>query len=149
MSALNGGVCWIETGAPGSGVMCGHVATDRAAYRRHTLNAHPGAIYLQRPASRATVRENVTGATAMKQFVRSGGWRNAVFAREPGRGPERGCIDYFATAMEALAAEDADFAATYGRKFHRVAVVGPDDEEEADEAGGGDERDEAGGDGAA
>lgn len=145
LSALNGGVCWIETGAPGSGRMCGHVAADRAAFRRHTLNEHPGVTRYKKPVSWVAENENRDGVLAMKRFVRSGGWRNAVFALEPGRGPRGGCIDYFATALEELAAEDADFAARYGRKFHRVAVVGPDDEEQADEASDGHQ---AGGDGA-
>ena len=64
---------------------------------------------------------------AIKLYVRSGRWRDQTYLHEPGGGPHHGRLERFANSMEQIARSDANFAATYGTRFHRP-VVAEDDE---------------------
>lgn len=117
LSTVNIGVCDIDCG----GVMCGVTFGDQPSLRRHIRNSHPGA--LTNPArTNVSINETIAGQNAIKLWVRSGGWRSAQYAREPGRGPAGGLIDQYATVMEAIAATDATFAKRFGTRFHRANV---------------------------
>ncbi|KAF2104258.1 hypothetical protein NA57DRAFT_70473 [Rhizodiscina lignyota] len=112
------GVCMIDVG---DNVMCGVVFENgqaNAALRRHFRTAHPGAVQ-NATTQNVTNQEMLEAQNALKLFVRSGTWRDALFGSEPGRGPVGGLIDVYATEMEAIAAADATFAAAYGTRFHR------------------------------
>ncbi|KAH8684404.1 hypothetical protein BGZ60DRAFT_165252 [Tricladium varicosporioides] len=119
LSSINNEVCQIDMGG---GTMCGVVFGNQPSLRRHLRNVHPGAI-TNPTRTNTSVQETAAGQSALKLFVLSGGWRNADFAVEPGRGPPGGYMDRYATACEAIARTDAAFRATYGSEFHRVKRV--------------------------
>ncbi|KAI1084217.1 hypothetical protein F5B20DRAFT_524052 [Whalleya microplaca] len=119
LSSMNGGVCWVLLN---DGVnMCGVALAGQPALRRHMRSFHPGAVTNPRRAQTSIGEENA-GTNALKRYVVSGAWRRAQFNREPGRGPENGLIERYATACELIAAKDAVFRANFGDglgNFHR------------------------------
>jgi hypothetical protein len=61
------------------------------------------------------INEQVQGQNALKRWVLTGGWRDARYVREPGRGPEGGLVARYADACERIAREDEEFR----RKFDK------------------------------
>ncbi|KAI2670580.1 hypothetical protein LCP963914a_9838 [Penicillium roqueforti] len=61
----------------------------------------------------------VTGVNAIKRYVLTGGWRNAIYSKEPGRAQPESVLGVFCDALENIARNDAAFAAEYGTQFHR------------------------------
>ncbi|KAK2050609.1 hypothetical protein LZ31DRAFT_75 [Colletotrichum somersetense] len=117
LSSINTGVCDIIVN-PDTNTMCGTVIASQPALRRHIRSAHPGAL-INPTRTNTSISEESVGKQAIQNWVRSGGWRNADYVREPVAGPAGGLIETYADAMEELAQNDANFAATYGTHFHR------------------------------
>ncbi|KAJ5081544.1 hypothetical protein NUU61_009808 [Penicillium alfredii] len=102
----------------GSQTMCGLTFEKQPAFRRHLRNEHSGATFI--PDRRAkTALEMLAGQNALKKWVLTGGWRDAMYLNEPGRGPETGPIGHWCDALERIAREDADFRRQFGSRFHR------------------------------
>lgn len=119
VSKVNTGVCDIEI--DGTRSLCGTVFTSQPALRRHLRDAHPGATYSPTRVN-VTTKEKLQGEIAIKRWVLTGGWRNAMYVREPGRGPEGGLVARYADACERIAREDHDFRKKFGERFHREIV---------------------------
>ncbi|KAJ5952314.1 uncharacterized protein N7479_010727 [Penicillium vulpinum] len=62
------------------------------------------------------------GQNAIKRWILSHGWQQASYLHEPGRGPENGLVGFWCDALERIAQSDAQFANTFGRRFHRFPV---------------------------
>ncbi|KAH8585951.1 hypothetical protein B0O99DRAFT_695963 [Bisporella sp. PMI_857] len=103
LSSINTGVCGID-------------------FRRYFRNAYFGAI-INSSRVNTSIQETVVGQNAIKLYVRSGGWRNADFAFEPGRGLFGGFIDRYATTCEEIARNDAAFAFNFGTHFYRPLIA--------------------------
>lgn len=69
------------------------------------------------------MQEKAIRTNALRNWVVTGGWRDAQFVNEPGRGILGGLLDEYATACEVIAARDQDFAQRFGRRFHRWYVT--------------------------
>ncbi|KAI3393735.1 hypothetical protein diail_3781 [Diaporthe ilicicola] len=119
LSKVNTGVCDVDL--DGTGNMCGTVFSGQPALRRHLRDAHPGAA-TNPTRTQVTVDELLQGQNTLKRWVLTGGWRDARYVREPGRGPEGGLIAQYADACERIAREDPDFRRKFGDKFHRDVV---------------------------
>ncbi|KAJ5151266.1 uncharacterized protein N7482_010518 [Penicillium canariense] len=111
----NGLVCDIAIYDP---IMCGMSFNTQAQLRKHLRNVHPGATanITSRPKSTADISN---GINSLKLWVLSGGWRDAIYMYEPGRGPEKSVIGRYCDALERISREDLDFAHKYGTQFHR------------------------------
>ena len=99
----------------GTGSMCGTVFHNQPSLRRHLRDAHPGAA--QDPTrTNVGINEQVQGQNALKRWVLTGGWRDARYVREPGRGPEGGLVARYADACERIAREDEEFRRKFGKQ---------------------------------
>lgn len=116
VSKVNTGVCDVEI--DGTGCMCGTVFRDQPSLRRHLRDAHPGASHNPTRVN-VTTEEKIQGEKAVKRWVLTGGWRDARYVREPGRGPEGGLVARYADACERIAGEDEEFRRKFGEFFHR------------------------------
>ncbi|KAL1859049.1 hypothetical protein Daus18300_009687 [Diaporthe australafricana] len=116
---VNTSVCDIEI--DGTRSMCGTVFNFQHTLRRHLRDAHPGAANNTTRVNVAAA-EKLQGEMALKRWVLTGGWRDASYVREPGRGPEGGLVAQYADACERIAREDQDFRRKFGEKFHREIV---------------------------
>ncbi|KAI1134468.1 hypothetical protein F5Y05DRAFT_205485 [Hypoxylon sp. FL0543] len=126
VSKCNGGICMTES-APGSGIMCGIVFEDSASFWRHQRDFHVGAVEAPRPTM-ISANENAAGDLAFRKFVLTRGWRDAVFAHEPGYGPRSlsvSKIGPIADQLETFARENPEFAALWGSSFHRRGAKTP------------------------
>ena len=124
LANLNTGVCDIVVG---DGLLCGIVFSGRQTQptlRRHARNTHPGAL-VNPGRGNISQRQQIAGQNAIKLWVRSGGWRDARYLNEPGRGPLGSYLDLYASEMETIARNDAAFAARFGTRFHRPRRVLP------------------------
>ncbi|POS73240.1 hypothetical protein DHEL01_v208366 [Diaporthe helianthi] len=116
VSKVNTGVCDLEL--DGTGTMCGTVFSTQPSMRRHLRDSHPGAT--QNPSrTNVAIMEKAQGQNAIKRWVLTGGWRDARYLREPGRGPECGLVARYADACERIAREDEEFRKKFGEHFHR------------------------------
>lgn len=115
LSAVNSMVCDIAVNGT---QMCGRVFTAQPSYRRHVRNEHSGAL-TNPPTTNTSAAELIAGENALKLFVLSGGWRDARYLHEPGRGPSGSRISEYADACTLIAAQDQGFATRFGRQFHR------------------------------
>ncbi|KAJ6018565.1 hypothetical protein N7522_002029 [Penicillium canescens] len=101
--------------------MCGMVLPDGLSMRRHIRQEHAGALVM--PDRRAKRREDIISAhNAIKRWILQLGWQNASYVHEPGRGPDNGLVGFWCDALERIAANNAQFRATYGSRFHRFQV---------------------------
>lgn len=116
VSKVNTGVCEVEL--DGTGSMCGTVFRDQPSLRRHLRDAHPGAAHNPTRVN-VGIMERLHGENAIKRWVLTGGWRDARYVREPGRGPEGGLVAQYADACERIAREDKGFRDKFGEAFHR------------------------------
>ncbi|KKY29445.1 hypothetical protein UCDDA912_g10631 [Diaporthe ampelina] len=116
VSKVNTGVCDVEL--DGTGSMCGTVFHNQPSLRRHLRDAHPGAAHNPTRVN-VGIMEKLHGENAIKRWVLTGGWRDAGYVREPGRGPEGGLVAQYADACERIAGEDAEFRNKFGGVFHR------------------------------
>lgn len=103
VSKINTGVCDVEI--DGTGSMCGTVFREQPSLRRHLRDAHPGAAHNPTRVN-VTATEKLQGENALKRWVLTGGWRDARYVREPGKGPEGGLVARYADACESIARED-------------------------------------------
>ncbi|KAJ5910742.1 uncharacterized protein N7473_000045 [Penicillium subrubescens] len=109
-------VCDIVISPPSQ--MCGLVFPEGPALRRHIRNEYSGAVV--NPSRRAkTQPEIIAGQNAIRRWVLEGGWRDASYLHKPGRGPDNGMVGHWASALERIAATDAQFAVQYGTRFYR------------------------------
>ncbi|KAG8162763.1 hypothetical protein KVR01_007241 [Diaporthe batatas] len=101
--------------------MCGITFNTQPSLRRHLRDTHPGAA---RDPTRTNVgvSEQVQGDNAIKRWVLTGGWREARYVREPGRGPEGGVVARYADACERIARDDEGFRRKFGEVFHRRVI---------------------------
>ncbi|KAJ5875039.1 uncharacterized protein N7473_012386 [Penicillium subrubescens] len=96
----------------------GLVFSEGPALHRYIRNEYSGAVV--NPNSRAkTQYEIIAGQNAIRRWVLEGSWRDTSYLYEPSRGPDNGLIGHWASALERIAATDAQFAAQYGTRFHR------------------------------
>ncbi|KAK7698017.1 hypothetical protein SLS64_013006 [Diaporthe eres] len=116
VSKVNTGVCDIEI--DGTGSMCGTVFREQPSLRRHLRDAHPGAAHNPTRVN-VSATEKDQGENALKRWVLTGGWRDARYVREPGRGPEGGPVARYADACERIAGDDPEFRRKFGEFFHR------------------------------
>ncbi|KAJ6018415.1 hypothetical protein N7522_001879 [Penicillium canescens] len=115
----NIGVCDILVNPPRQ--MCGMVLPDGPSMRRHIRQEHAGALVM--PDRRAKQREDIiTAHNAIKRWILQLGWQNASYVHEPGRGPDNGLVGFWCDALERIAANNAQFRATYGSRFHRFQI---------------------------
>ncbi|KAJ5676168.1 hypothetical protein N7462_009065 [Penicillium macrosclerotiorum] len=73
------------------------------------------------PLSRSAME---AGSVALKRSVLTGGWRDADYWCDPGRGSDSSVIRAYCDALEQIAREDPDFAQKYGTQFHRPCGTG-------------------------
>ncbi|KAK7743902.1 hypothetical protein SLS53_003924 [Cytospora paraplurivora] len=113
LSRFNSRVCDIVV----NGVeMCGAYYVSQRGFRRHLRTRHPGAITTV-DQNGISPQETTAGIYALRRWVLSLGWRNARYSNEPGRGSL--AIAEICDKLERIAAQDSDFAAQYGKHFHR------------------------------
>ncbi|KAJ5230673.1 hypothetical protein N7489_011381 [Penicillium chrysogenum] len=100
-------------------VMCGVSFRGCAGMLRHVRSQHSGAA---NPGSRKNlgIQEETAGDNAMRRWVLMGGWRDAIYYREPTKDIiSDSPIGYYCGVLEEIARNDAQFAAEYGTQFHR------------------------------
>lgn len=117
ISKVNTGVCDVEV--DGTGTMCGTVFTTQPAFRRHLRDSHPGAAKDPTRTNVSVIEQN-QGENSIKRWVLTGGWRDARYVREPGRGPEDGLVARYADACERIAREDEEFKKKFGELFLNI-----------------------------
>jgi hypothetical protein len=120
VSKVNTGVCDVET--DGIGTMCGTIFHDQTSLRRHFRNAHPGAA-ANPTRTNVAIDEKLQGENALKRWVLMGGWRNARYVRDPGRGPKNGLVAQYADACEEIASEDEEFRRKFGKQPLDCALI--------------------------
>jgi len=124
LSPFNTFVCDVIVDAE-TNTMCGSTSIHQRDLRRHMRERHPGAIVSgSRPSGQLSRDEKEAGLNALKQWVLSGGWRDAKYAKEPNV-DERFFIKKLADAAEAIAANDEIFAAEFGTVFNRAGSRSP------------------------
>ncbi|KAK5790250.1 hypothetical protein VI817_007537 [Penicillium citrinum] len=72
------------------------------------------------PPGKTSDLQNESAECALKRWVLFGGWREALYLNEPGRGV--GLIEEYCDGLETIAKEDPDFALRFGTRFHRDIV---------------------------
>ncbi|KAJ5823291.1 hypothetical protein N7447_005631, partial [Penicillium robsamsonii] len=66
------------------------------------------------------IEEEIARSNAIKRWVLMGGWRDALYLKEPKRHTiSATLIVYYCDALEEIARTDAQLAAEYGTQFHR------------------------------
>ncbi|KAJ5921098.1 hypothetical protein N7466_009424 [Penicillium verhagenii] len=99
ISKENTGVCDIIRYGQ---TICGQVFEDQGAFRRHIRQEHAGAALM--PTKKAKDIDEITaGRNAIMRWVITGGWRDAVYVFEPGRGPDTNLIGHFCDGLERIA----------------------------------------------
>ncbi|KAJ5333224.1 hypothetical protein MYU51_014785 [Penicillium brevicompactum] len=99
--------------------MCGSTFRKPGALAVHLRLRHCGAVNDVDAPRHPEEILRATGVNAIKRFVLTGGWRNAIYSKEPGRAQPESVLGVFCDALENIARKDAAFAAEYGTQFHR------------------------------
>ncbi|KAI0132970.1 hypothetical protein BJ170DRAFT_592911 [Xylariales sp. AK1849] len=121
VSRVNTGVCQVAIDS--SNRMCGRsFKTVRALYR-HMEEAHPN-LELVLPEGNTSYEEIALGEAILRQYVLSGGWRNAMYLTcfDPGWGPDGGTMEKLAKEYNTMAKDSRAFSQTHGMVFNRRIV---------------------------
>ncbi|KAJ6189398.1 hypothetical protein N7519_004306 [Penicillium mononematosum] len=99
--------------------MCGMSFRALHSVEGHVRTQHAGAAN-QPDNKKLTTQEKTAGDNAMRRWVLMGGWRDALYYKEPNKEIISGSlIGYYCGILEEIARNDAQFAAEYGTQFHR------------------------------
>ncbi|KAL2275554.1 hypothetical protein FJTKL_01944 [Diaporthe vaccinii] len=118
ISPTTGGVCLLDDD---TGTLCGAVCAVSTTMNRHMFTQHPAQIVPYRGPNPGPHDPQAIylSERALYKFVLDGGWKDAVFLREPGNPPST-LIVQIAQWLEHLAETDENFdVALYGDKFLR------------------------------
>ncbi|OQE20797.1 hypothetical protein PENFLA_c016G02671 [Penicillium flavigenum] len=99
--------------------MCGMNFRLSHSVEGHVRTQHAGAAN-PLDKNKLTTQEKTAGDNAMRRWVLMGGWRDALYYKEPKKQIISGSlIGYYCGVLEEIARNDAQFAAEYGTQFHR------------------------------
>ncbi|KAJ5169526.1 uncharacterized protein N7500_002309 [Penicillium coprophilum] len=105
--------------------LCGASFSDPGSFPRHVRLHHRGAVHL--PSHGPLNIEEATAAhNAIKRWILMGGWRDALYLKEPRKNVIAASrIGFYCDTLEEIARTDAQFAAEYGSQFHRSGYRDP------------------------
>ncbi|OQE43419.1 hypothetical protein PENCOP_c003G01030 [Penicillium coprophilum] len=105
--------------------LCGASFSDPGNFPRRVRLHHSGAVHL--PSYGPLNIEGATaGHNAIKRWILMGGWRDALYLKEPRKNVIAASrIGFYCDTLEEVARTDAQLAAEYGTQFHRSGYRDP------------------------